>query len=381
MIKVETLGTYYIIDGTIYQAPDLATIVSNRVLTSLYLVKTAFSEFQKKIDFTPSRGHYFEDKAEEQVPHALHLDPEAVEIVQQISESTSTKKEPEVHDGLIVSHEGIYLNNEQRMMATEFTSRINEFIFTPPGAQLDLAKPPASTFELAASASSGEGAKSNAPLRLPYGMDAILRCVWSLDEAMYNMIKLSLVGQAGYVCRVPMSKDKTIFWPLTINFWGAIEDSHIHLMTHWNFVLHALEGFFLGGSVYPLRDHWVLAPPGGFIIIHGPVRWFAGHTFEGTVSDAERQAQEANSDGKTIPANNDAVGDKAKGAERPGIAPKEIKPVRKEDLPTVAALLAAVPPSVVFMYVTVSVGCTAGLAALLYIAYLKPKLLETKKKK
>ncbi|KAI8841332.1 hypothetical protein BC829DRAFT_15467 [Chytridium lagenaria] len=106
----------------------------------------------------------------------------------------------------------------------------------------------------------------------PTAWDALLRCVWSLDENMYNMIKLSLVGQSGYVCRVPMSKEKSIYWPLTFNFWGAIEESHIHLMTHWNFIFHAMEGFFLGGSVYPLRDHWVLAPPGGFIIIHGPIR-------------------------------------------------------------------------------------------------------------
>ncbi|KAJ3192326.1 hypothetical protein HK101_006721 [Irineochytrium annulatum] len=222
--------------------------------------------------------------------------------------------------------------------------------------------------------------KSNAPLQFPYGMDALLRCIWALDEGMYNMIKLSMEGKAAYSCRVPMSKDKTIFWPLTINFWGAIEDTHIHLMTHWNFVLHALEGFFLGGSVYPLRDHWVLAPPGGFIIIHGPVRWFAGHTFEGSVQGAQNVPQ---IDDKTIPAANkdEDSSEKAKQAERPGIAPKDLKPVSKEELPTVAALLAAVPPSVVMMYVGVSVGCTVGVAALLYISYLKPKLLETKKQK
>ncbi|KAJ3200341.1 hypothetical protein HDU67_002125 [Dinochytrium kinnereticum] len=210
-------------------------------------------------------------------------------------------------------------------------------------------------------------------------MDALLRCVWSLDESMYNMIKLSLEGQAGYVCRVPMSKDKSIYWPLTFNFWGAIEESHIHLMTHWNFIFHALEGFFLGGSVYPLRDHWVLAPPGGFIIIHGPVRWFAGHTFEGTVADAEKGNEPP--EAQTIPANNKDMEDKAKNSERPGIAPKVLKPLRKEELPTVAALLAAVPPSLVIMYVSIGVGCTAGFAVLLYISYLKPKLLETKKSK
>ena len=151
-------------------------------------------------------------------------------------------------------------------------------------------------------------------------------------------------------------------------------------------------------------------------------RWLAGHTFESSVMENEFKALAAKhnqnntlppsssssdknskntlhkaseaaakaSQGKVIPAHNDAIHkiandekkpQKKSSMDRPGLAPKAVRPVGPGELPTVAALLAAVPPSVVLMYVCASVGVTAGLAVLLYVAYLKPKLLETKKQK
>ncbi|KAI9342491.1 hypothetical protein DFJ73DRAFT_762169 [Zopfochytrium polystomum] len=266
-------------------------------------------------------------------------------------------------------------------------------------------------------------ADSNQPLQFPYGMDAVLQCVWSMDTAMYNMIRLSLDRKASYTCRVPMSKDASVFWPLTFSFWGLAEDEHTHIMTHWNFLLHALDGFFLGGSVYPLRDHWFQAQVGEPMMIHGPVRWFVGHTFESSVMEdwmatalsemagAEDDDDEDEDEAKEPPKLPPGVdvqggaGGEAKKATkkkaaamgaagaadkkpaatpppRPGIAPKSpVRPVTEKDLPSVAAILAAVPPSVVVTYVMGSVLITAALAALLYVSYLKPKLLETKKKK
>ncbi|KAI8845914.1 hypothetical protein BJ741DRAFT_586138 [Chytriomyces cf. hyalinus JEL632] len=234
--------------------------------------------------------------------------------------------------------------------------------------------------------------QTNSPLALPFGIDAILQCVWSLDEPMYNMISLSLDMQASYSCRMPMTKEGGLYFPLTFAFWGKKEEEHIHIMTHWNFLFHAVEGFFLGGTVYPLRDHWVMAVKGSIILIHGPVRWFAGHTFEGTMEQAAlllANAPEPDNTGAgdTIPAANEANKAKPPPADRPIIANSKQKnggnviPVKAKDLPTVSKLLSSVPRTMVFFYVLLSVGATTGLAGLVYYAYLKPKLLLEKKTK
>ncbi|KAJ3107477.1 Mediator of RNA polymerase II transcription subunit 6 [Phlyctochytrium planicorne] len=60
--KVELMGMYYIIEGTIYQAPDMATVLSNRLLTSLYLVKSAFSDFRDQNQFHPTFGHQLREE-------------------------------------------------------------------------------------------------------------------------------------------------------------------------------------------------------------------------------------------------------------------------------------------------------------------------------
>ncbi|TPX73184.1 hypothetical protein CcCBS67573_g05543 [Chytriomyces confervae] len=208
---------------------------------------------------------------------------------------------------------------------------------------------------------------------------------------MYNMISLSLDMQASYSCRMPMTKEGGLYFPLTFAFWGKKEEEHIHIMTHWS--------FFLGGTVYPLRDHWVMAVKGSIILIHGPVRWFAGHTFEGTMQQAalllanakeadQKGGAAAGGSGDTIPAANEANKAKPPPADRPIIANSKQKknggnvvPVKAKDLPTVSKLLSSVPRTMVFFYVLLSVGATAGLAGLVYYAYLKPKLLLEKKTK
>ncbi|KAJ3284382.1 hypothetical protein HDU79_008254 [Rhizoclosmatium sp. JEL0117] len=206
----------------------------------------------------------------------------------------------------------------------------------------------------------------------------MLQCVWSLDEGMYNMISNSLDMKASYTCRVPMSKEASIYFPLTFSFWGQVEPTHIHLMTHWNFLFHAMDGFFLGGSVYPLRDHWVAAEKGSVLLIHGPVRWFAAHTFESTLQDAWLH----NANAGTVPNSNAETAKQGPLPPRPIIAPPEnanVKPVKEADLPTVSKLLSAIPRSSFIFYVFASIGASFGISTLVYYAYLKPKLLLEKK--
>ncbi|ORY42219.1 hypothetical protein BCR33DRAFT_718408 [Rhizoclosmatium globosum] len=222
-------------------------------------------------------------------------------------------------------------------------------------------------------------ADTNTPLQLPYGLDAMLQCVWSLDEGMYNMISNSLDMKASYTCRVPMSKEASIYFPLTFSFWGQVKSTHIHLMTHWNFLFHAMDGFFLGGSVYPLRDHWVAAEKGSVLLIHGPVRWFAAHTFESTLQDAWLH----NANAGTVPNSNAETAKQGPLPPRPIIAPPDnanVKPVKEADLPTVSKLLSAIPRSSFIFYVFASIGASFAISTLVYYAYLKPKLLLEKKR-
>ncbi|KAJ3100421.1 hypothetical protein HK100_004715 [Physocladia obscura] len=236
----------------------------------------------------------------------------------------------------------------------------------------------------------------------------VLQCVWPMDESMYNTILATISLRASYTCRVPISKDATIFFPLTFSFWAKFEPTakgqhHVHLMTHWNFLFHAVDGFFLGGTVYPLRDRWVLIEGArATVMIHGPVRWFAGHTFEGTVQDNAAwvlgehraiplQSSYSSSSGSSVNSGQSVPGVNEENLKKPapptrpiiGASKKRITgniaPVKDKDMPTVSKLLTAVPRSIVWLYVALSIGITIAIAALIYYAYLKPKLLLEKK--
>ncbi|KAJ3328091.1 hypothetical protein HDU76_010602, partial [Blyttiomyces sp. JEL0837] len=227
-------------------------------------------------------------------------------------------------------------------------------------------------------------ADTDSPFALLFGIDAMFRCVWPLDDGMYNMMRLSLANQASYSCRLPISKDATLFFPLTFSFWGQYENEHMHLMTHWNFLLHAIDGFFLGGSVYPLMDHYVVAQQGKTFLIHGPVRWFVGHTFESSVMDAWiSESADQPSEPLVIPAGNKDQEKKPQPPPRKGIVQSggsaNVRPVSKDELPTISKIVGAIPRNAVITYVILSAWLTAGIAALVYTAYLKPKLLREKK--
>ncbi|KAJ3154016.1 Mediator of RNA polymerase II transcription subunit 6 [Geranomyces variabilis] len=56
----DLLGAYYIIEGTIYQAPDCNSLVSNRVLNSLHHMQKAFADLQDEARYQPAIGHFWE---------------------------------------------------------------------------------------------------------------------------------------------------------------------------------------------------------------------------------------------------------------------------------------------------------------------------------
>ncbi|KAJ3042572.1 Mediator of RNA polymerase II transcription subunit 6 [Rhizophlyctis rosea] len=58
--KTELIAVYYVMDGAIFQAPDLFTIVSNRVLTSLHHLQIAFTLSRAQSRFHPSQGYMWQ---------------------------------------------------------------------------------------------------------------------------------------------------------------------------------------------------------------------------------------------------------------------------------------------------------------------------------
>jgi mediator of RNA polymerase II transcription subunit 6 len=70
------LAIYYIIEGTIYQAPTLGHILSNRLLTALYHINQAFDKAQAAARFHPIEGYHWDtdepgmEKAREELKNA-----------------------------------------------------------------------------------------------------------------------------------------------------------------------------------------------------------------------------------------------------------------------------------------------------------------------
>ncbi|XP_003702633.1 mediator complex subunit 6 isoform X1 [Megachile rotundata] len=56
------LADYYIIAGVVYQAPDLASVVSSRLLSTVHHLQSAFEEASSCSRYHPSKGYYWDFK-------------------------------------------------------------------------------------------------------------------------------------------------------------------------------------------------------------------------------------------------------------------------------------------------------------------------------
>lgn len=124
--------------------------------------------------------------------------------------------------------------------------------------------------------------ESGERLSFEFGRDSFLYCAWTLrDDAEYERLRRVLAQEETYECRVPMSADRSFYLPVTLQMWGLVEATHVHVNYHMNFVFHAAMGTLLGASSYPVRDRLQFVKTGSTINLHGPVHWFSGHSFVG----------------------------------------------------------------------------------------------------
>merc|ERR1711973_1032863 len=57
---VTPIADYYIINGHIYQAPDLSNVLSSRLLTAVTNLQSAFDEARGYAKYHPSRGYWWD---------------------------------------------------------------------------------------------------------------------------------------------------------------------------------------------------------------------------------------------------------------------------------------------------------------------------------
>lgn len=123
--------------------------------------------------------------------------------------------------------------------------------------------------------------ETSQPMEFKYGVDEFAYCGWTLDETAYKFAREVMAQKTNWACRAPMSKDKAFYMPVNIPLWGVVEDGHIHLNYHMNFVFHGnLKGQIIAATVYPVRDRFQFGKVGSTVNVHGPVRWFEKDSYK-----------------------------------------------------------------------------------------------------
>lgn len=67
--QVQTIADYYVVAGTVYQAPDLGSIINSRLMTTLHHLDNAFKETHANARYHPAKGYswqFNDDKEQEE---------------------------------------------------------------------------------------------------------------------------------------------------------------------------------------------------------------------------------------------------------------------------------------------------------------------------
>lgn len=74
------LADYYIIAGTVYQAPDLANVFNSRILSTVHHLQSAFEEASSFSRYHPSKGYSWDFSSNKASKQAHYLIKYAIEI-------------------------------------------------------------------------------------------------------------------------------------------------------------------------------------------------------------------------------------------------------------------------------------------------------------
>jgi len=70
--QVTPMADYYIIAGTVYQAPDLSSVVNSRMLNAFHNLESAFEEAHSFSRYHPSKGYWWEFKDQAQTEKLMN---------------------------------------------------------------------------------------------------------------------------------------------------------------------------------------------------------------------------------------------------------------------------------------------------------------------
>ncbi|KAG0008057.1 Mediator of RNA polymerase II transcription subunit 6 [Entomortierella chlamydospora] len=87
--EVKPMAIYYVLQGSIYQCPDLQTLLSNRILGSLHHVESAFNEARVTTVFHPSTGYHWKTTQAEGPSTAPGASTPAIPTTQAVSGTNS----------------------------------------------------------------------------------------------------------------------------------------------------------------------------------------------------------------------------------------------------------------------------------------------------
>lgn len=78
-----------------------------------------------------------------------------------------------------------------------------------------------------------------------------------------------------------MTPGHDFFVPFDLPIWGVVEDTHIHVDNHLNFIFHVARGSLMAVAAYPVRDQFAFVDKnvGGLVMLHGHVKFFAGESY------------------------------------------------------------------------------------------------------
>lgn len=115
------------------------------------------------------------------------------------------------------------------------------------------------------------------PFSLKYGTSEDVNCTIELVDETYHLFQLYIHQDVPFSCRVPYSKSSdSVYIPLTLNFRGILETSHLDIDTAMNVVVHegsnsdtiiSSIGYSTGGNV----SRYII---GDFMPIRFHVNWF-----------------------------------------------------------------------------------------------------------
>lgn len=123
--------------------------------------------------------------------------------------------------------------------------------------------------------------ETNKPLSFKYGVNEDVNCTIGFTDELYHLFQLYIHEDSPFSCRLPLSNEPHYiekggaFIPLTFNFRGQIQDSHLDIDSHLNvlFTKPAEENTLISSVAWSSGTNATRIVIGDYLTINLAVRW------------------------------------------------------------------------------------------------------------